>query len=349
MASQQVHCIGWDVGGAHLKAVAIDAQGQVVSVRQLYCPLWKGLHILNNAVDEVLQQFQAHHHAVTMTGELADIFDHRQQGVLSIAQLMAERLSGRVEIFAGKRGFIHADDAEKYYIDVASMNWLASAMCVAENNVTGLFADIGSTTTDLICMQHGQPLLMGCTDLERMQSGALVYSGVIRTPLMALVQKIEFTGKQTYVAAEYFATAADVYTLTGELSGEDNSAETADGEDKSKPSCARRLARMVGCDLQDASMADWMNLAQAFRMAQLKLVEEAMQRQLMQLDNQQEIQMVGAGVGSFLAADIAKRLGVKFQPVSAMIAAENSALKRWAEICFPAYAIATLYRKKQNH
>ena len=34
--------IGWDIGGAHLKAVLLDANGDVLNIKQLPCPLWRG-------------------------------------------------------------------------------------------------------------------------------------------------------------------------------------------------------------------------------------------------------------------------------------------------------------------
>ena len=48
--------IGWDVGGAHLKAVRIDAKGKL-AVMQVYCPLWRGLDALSAAIDQVLTEF----------------------------------------------------------------------------------------------------------------------------------------------------------------------------------------------------------------------------------------------------------------------------------------------------
>ena len=41
--------IGWDIGGAHLKAVLLDANGNVLNIKQLPCPLWRGLHELDSA------------------------------------------------------------------------------------------------------------------------------------------------------------------------------------------------------------------------------------------------------------------------------------------------------------
>jgi uncharacterized hydantoinase/oxoprolinase family protein len=76
----QVNTIGWDVGGAHLKAVIINNDGKIIAVYQQPCPLWKGLDQLRNAVNTVLSGLpdQIYHHAITMTGELVDLFDNRE-------------------------------------------------------------------------------------------------------------------------------------------------------------------------------------------------------------------------------------------------------------------------------
>ena len=47
-------CIGWDVGGAHLKAVLLNNEGVVIAATQVYCPLWRGLRELELAIDNVL-------------------------------------------------------------------------------------------------------------------------------------------------------------------------------------------------------------------------------------------------------------------------------------------------------
>jgi len=61
--------LGWDLGGAHLKAAAVARSGNVLWVRQLPCPLWLGLEQLDRAVASVLEeQPGARWHAVTMTG-----------------------------------------------------------------------------------------------------------------------------------------------------------------------------------------------------------------------------------------------------------------------------------------
>ena len=335
-------CIGWDVGGAHLKAVLLDSECNVLAAKQVYCPLWLGLAQLEAAIGQVLAEFNADQHVVTMTGELADIFSSREQGVSQIVQLLYRSLQGEVRFYAGRRHFVATIKAHEYWTDIASMNWLASVHFVAQNLKAAMFIDIGSTTTDIALIQDGAPMVQGFTDAERMQCDELVYSGVVRTPLMAVAQQIKFGNKMTHVAAEYFATTADVYTLSGELAPDDNAAATADGADKSVISCARRIARMVGCDETDAHISVWQELALQFKLQQVNQIKKAIQNQIKSLTDTGQLNIVGAGAGSFLVAEIAKQLGYPYQAACDFISATNPNLRNLAAVCFPAYAVAYL-------
>src|SRR5690606_522341 len=155
--------------------------------------------------------------------------------------------------------------------DVCSsdLNWHASGAWIARNLEQALFIDIGSTTSDLIILSDGRPRNRGFSDAERMRNDELVYTGVVRTSVMALGQMIDFHGYEYRIAAEHFATTADIYRITGELMETEDMAATADGAEKSVEASMRRLARMLGHDYEDAGDADWVALAQSFRTAQL--------------------------------------------------------------------------------
>jgi len=197
---------------------------------------------------------------------------------------------------------------------------------------------------------------MGFTDAARMQSEELVYTGVIRTPLMAVTQKVKFDNTITSVAAEYFATAADVYRLTGDLQAADDMADTADGKEKMPLASAQRIARMIGHDVVDAPIESWLGLAQEFKLqqlARLKSVALAHISRIADKNRQQSMCIVGAGTGSFLAKEIAQAMNVQYLDVAQLIAPsskntdENSseippATSRWASVCLPAYAVAYL-------
>lgn len=348
----QQHIIGWDIGGAHVKAVLLDAQGHVLDAKQVYCPLWRGLNELESAVDAILFEIQATSHAVTMTGELADIFPDRYTGVLTIAQTMQQKLSAKnpkvaLKFFAGNKGFVSLEKVAEVTADIASMNWLASMCYLAKQLPQAIFIDIGSTTTDIALLSNGKPHVLGYNDAIRMQCDELVYTGVVRTPLMALAQKIPFAGQLVNVAAEHFATTADVYTLTSELAPEDNMADTADGTEKSVVASARRIARMVGWDAHDAPLSAWVGLAHAFKHAQLNLVRQALLSKLSLQQKTEEsaglpLQLVGAGAGEFLISSLAQQLGIPYCSVSDFIHAESSVTKNMAKVCFPAFAVASL-------
>lgn len=334
--------IGWDVGGAHLKAVLRDATGKVLAAKQVYCPLWRGLNELVTAIDDVLLEMQATQHAVTMTGELADIFSNRQAGVVQIAQLAAKKLTGEVRFFAGNAGFVPLNLVEHHAHDIASMNWLASLQYLAQQVKQALFVDIGSTTTDLAILHSHAPQVLGFNDAARLKTDELVYTGVVRTPLMALAQKIPFNGDWVNVAAEHFATTADVYTLTGELPLHDNMSDTADHAEKSVEASARRIARMMGMDATDAPLSAWRQLAYSFKNAQLNQLQLAMLRQISRLQDQQSLQVIGCGAGEFLAAELAQRLGLQYVSVTHYIAADQKEVTNSAAVCFPAFAVAGL-------
>jgi probable H4MPT-linked C1 transfer pathway protein len=333
--------LGWDVGGAHLKAALVDANGLVLRVSQQPCPLWRGLDHLRQAATLIMQGTEDRHicHAITMTGELADIFESREQGVAQLAQVMAEITSPEARIYAGRRGFVSQQAAHDHAAEIASANWHASAAYVGAQVKEALFIDIGSTTADFIPIAQGRPATLGYSDAERLRNEELVYTGVVRTPVMALARQLPLAGAWQCVAAEHFATMADVYRLSGELPAAYDMADTADGREKTPVASARRLARMVGCDLEDATESQWHRLALAVRAQQLTLLETALQRLLSRIELNEKAPLIGAGAGTFLVRELARRAGRNYVDVSQLLPHAHA---DWATICFPAYAVAWL-------
>lgn len=336
--------IGWDVGGAHLKAALLDAQGVARQVVQVPCPLWRGLAQLEQAVEAVLREIPlaSNQHVITMTGELVDIFANRHEGVLSIAKVMCESIEGEVFFFAGQHDLVPPEQVAKHTDDVASANWLASATFVAQALPQALLIDIGSTTSDLVLLSDGKAHPLGLSDAERMRFDELVYTGVVRTPLMALCQKINFKGDMVNIAAEHFATTADVYRLTGELLPQYDMADTADGAGKSELESARRLARMIGHDVEYADMGTWKALAYEFRRVQIARLQEAVERAFLRNIISKDAPLVGAGAGRYLIAAMAKEMGRRFVKIEDLIQATSSQQKQLAGLCLPAYAVAKL-------
>ena len=192
-------------------------------------------------------------------------------------------------------GFVAAREAAERWADVASANWLATANLVARLVPQALLIDAGSTTTDIVVVANGEVHAQGRDDHARLVREELVYTGVVRTPVMAIAQRVLFAGEWVGVMAEYFATMADVYRITGELDPAFDQHRTADGRGKSREESMRRLARMIGCDLEQAPAEEYEHLARWLAHAQRQLVRHACDRQLARglLDSQAPV--VGLG------------------------------------------------------
>jgi probable H4MPT-linked C1 transfer pathway protein len=349
MRPVEVAQVGWDIGGAHVKVAAVDAGGRVVAALQVPCALWRGLDQLESALQQALAALPATaadaRHAATMTGELADLFADRSQGVQQIVETL-QRLCVQtsLRVFAGERGFLDSEQAVQYPADVASANWLATAQLIAGRVGEALLVDIGSTTTDLVAVHNGRVAAAGRSDFDRLVSGELVYSGVVRTPLMAITDAIEFEGLRIPLMAEHFATTADVYRLTGELDERHDQHPSADRAEKTLAGSARRLARMIGRDARERPIAAWQTLAASFRATQVEHIRRAVQQVLLRAAVTPAGVLVAAGSGAFLVPEPARALGRKsiaFARLLELRVEDPAALS----VCAPAVAVALLAQR----
>jgi probable H4MPT-linked C1 transfer pathway protein len=333
--------IGWDIGGAHVKAAALDEEGRVLEVLQVPCPLWQGHEYLDRAIRRILQSLgDARRHAVTMTGEMVDLFESRDEGVMEILGILEDHCpADRVAVFAGTKGFVPFHDARDHVHLIASANWQATATSIARVVPEGLLLDIGSTTTDVIPLKGGKAVMSGISDGERLYTDELVYTGVVRTPLMALACRALFRGFSVGVVAEYFANTADVYRITGQLPDGADQQETPDGGPKTVEASCRRLARMIGMDSADATPADWLDLARFFADAQRERIFEACRRVSKEAGLAEGAPVVGAGVGRFLAPSIAADIGRSSLDFALCVGCAEEA---WVAECAPAVSVAKL-------
>lgn len=344
--------MGWDLGGAHLKVALADGAGRLRRVHQGYTPLWRGLEHLDNAVKAVSADFpvRSARHRLTMTGELVDLFADRNEGVGTLSARMAGHLDGLdLGIYAGPLGFVDAAVASANGRLVASANWHATGALVAQRLATGLLVDIGSTTTDLIPVRDGAVCYRGYTDRERQGTGELVYTGLVRTPVMALAESVPLDGEWVGLAAEHFATTADLYRLTGELPAHADQGETADGRGKSVAESAARLARMVGEDADCHEPAYWRALARYLTGRQLDRIERACARQC-SAGLGDDAPLVGAGIGRPVVRRLAQRLDRPYLDIDSLFdfigGCESHRSSANAGDCAPAAAVALLSVKE---
>ena len=335
--------IGWDIGGAHVKAACIEG-GRVTAVRQLACPLWLGADRLAPVLETVRAAFgAADRHVATMTGELADVFPDRRTGVLAITDALERALpAGSLRLYAGRGGIIDVAAVTRCVEDIASANWHASAALAAEHG-DGLFVDIGSTTTDIIPLRDGAVHARGYTDAERLGCGELVYTGLTRAFVMAMASRAPFAGAWTTLAAEYFASAADVHRILGTLDEAADQMDTADGRTKTVAASQARLARMIGRDAGDAGDADWHGLAMWFAEMQLRQVHDGALLVLSGARLPPDAPVIAAGVGAPIVRRLAERLGRRCVPFASLFGDGTAADGvDWVDGCAPAVAVAML-------
>ncbi len=291
--------IGIDIGGANLKVV--DDAG----VHIHYCPLWEGapLRGLLMGYRDPEGEDEA---AVVMTGELADCFGSKSEGIAHITQAV-------MEVFPGAR--FYGTDARFHQgptRELAAANWLVSADYLRGIYPDAVLVDVGSTTTDIIPL-HDFDSLTGLTDTKRLQQGYLVYTGMLRTPISALLRSVLLNGVDTGTSTEYFAIAADAHLVLGHIRSDQYICDAPDRGEKTPAAAVRRLAHVVCADPWEiGGEAGASRIAYAFWQAQRQLVSDKLER-VRSVHGPGRV--ITAGIGSALFAwelggtDLARSLG----------------------------------------
>ncbi len=292
--------LGLDIGGANLKVAHTRQAG-----RSLPFPLWRTPRKLSEALTQLIAGMPPYDLlAVTMTGELCDCFANKQEGVRSILTSVAE-IAGHtpVRVWTTRGRFLPLEQALRETHCVAAANWLASALLAGSYapEAAALFMDVGSTTTDIVQLGYGKPVTCGLDDVARLKSGELVYTGVRRTPVCALVQ--------TGLAAELFATTLDAYLLLGMIPEDSDDCNTADGRPAAKEYAHARLARMLGGDGDLVSNAETLALAREVMDRQMARIRAGMEMVCGRMSRAPGV-VVLAGSGEFLARAVVDKWGV---------------------------------------
>lgn len=298
-----MNLIGLDIGGANLKAAHVDG---ACATRAF--PLWKTPEGLVAALREVASSLpEGEMFAVTMTGELADCYRTKREGVGAILDAVESLAGARpVQVWSTGGEFVPPEFAREFPLLVAAANWHALASWVGRLVPRGpaLLIDIGSTTTDVIPLRDGRPVPNGLTDLERLQSGELEYSGVARTPLSALAHSVPFRGDRCGLTAEVFATTRDLYLWRGASGERPDDNDTANGRPATRAESRERLARMLCADGTEVGDAELDELCAFFCDVQANRIRGAIDRILARFEEPCR-QVIVSGSGEFLATSLA--------------------------------------------
>jgi probable H4MPT-linked C1 transfer pathway protein len=289
--------IGIDVGGANLKVV--DEAG----VHIHYCPLWE-----QAPITELLRPYNCGRNetaAVVMSGELADCFENKLQGISFIVAAV-QKAFPRSQFYG-----TDADFHDKAVPQLAAANWLASADYLRKRHPSAVLLDIGSTTADIIPLNRFTTLL-GMTDTRRLQAGYLLYTGMLRTNVATLLRSVEISGVPTPVSSEYFAASADVHLVLGHIAPPLYTCDTPDRKEKTNDASLRRLARVVCADLDEIGISGAMQIAEQFWNIQREMICTGV-RKVTGESGAEEIVVAGIGAPIFCeelgGTDLSRELG----------------------------------------
>jgi probable H4MPT-linked C1 transfer pathway protein len=258
-----------------------------------------------------------------------------------VAVAVKELAPARTWLYAGPAGLVTPDETPAQVRHIASANWHASATLVARSRNTALFMDMGSTTTDIVPAAGGKIQARGYTDAERLAAGELVYTGLVRSFIMAVSDRAPFAGAWTLLVNENFANMGDAYRILGMLPEDSDQMTTADGREKTVAASRARLARMIGCDEADADGTGWEMLAQWLAERQMRVVIDGAMLVLSTCALPRDAPVVGAGIGEVVLREAARRLGRDYIAFESLLDVSPQA-RPWASHCAPAAALALL-------
>lgn len=317
---------GFDIGGANtdIAVVDFDSQGNITGIRTdfKYFPMWLKKDELGEALLGLLGDDLENISAVgvCMTAELVDAYKTKKEGVIDIAKKSKESFSVPTG-FIGLNGVLSFEKLIERPDEVAAANWIATAKIASKIEENCIMIDTGSTTTDIIPVKDGSECAKGRSDLERLKTGELVYSGTLRTNVAAIVDKVPLNNESVRVSSELFAIIADVHMVLGNITGEDYTCSTPDGAGKSKEDCMRRISRVICGDLDMLSQQDIENIAAYIYKKQVQKVGEA----LLEVSKRENLaQIVTTGLGmNIIGAKAAEITGLDFTGMDKLLKKEE--------------------------
>ena len=310
--------LGLDIGGANIKSATSDGGCNCHPFA-----IWQNKNGLLQELRQLprLAGIRPDLVALTMTAELADCFERKAEGVEFIIRTVAEAFPDSVlRVWMTSGEFADPGDAIELPQLVAAANWHALATWAGRAVPTGaaLLVDVGSTTTDVIPMLNGIPCPEGFTDLQRLAHSELIYTGVRRTPVCAIVPHVplideshEYASGGTKawtipVAAELFATSLDVHLVNQDISDDPLDRNTADNRPATRKAALNRLAHAVCCDLDEISAAQLEHIAQHISGQQISQIASAIGHRLRYVSDlagtkPETVQLLLSGSGDWMA------------------------------------------------
>ncbi|MDR2966547.1 MAG: H4MPT-linked C1 transfer pathway protein [Methanobacteriaceae archaeon] len=337
---------GFDIGGANtdLAIVDFDKKGEITNINTdfKYFPMWSNKkdlgEILLNLIDNNRFSNSIDAVGISMTAELVDAYNTKKEGVLEIAKEVKNNFDIPL-VFIGINGALSYEELKKNPLDVAAANWIATSQIAGKLAKNCIFVDTGSTTTDIIPIKNGCECAKGRSDMMRLATGELVYTGLLRTNISTFVDEIYLDGNNYKIASELFAISADVYNVLGKITMGEYSCETPDGSGKSIEESKRRISRVLCADLDMLSSKDINKICNEIYKKQIQQIMEGLEK----VSKRENLDLViSTGLGKdILATSAAQNLNLNVKSMNEFLTDEEC-------IVAPAIGTAILVEKYLN-
>jgi probable H4MPT-linked C1 transfer pathway protein len=315
-----VTVIGWDIGGANIKAAFLSTKnGYVGGIKTAikYFPVWKDpgklANVLSTLKEKVSSRVKLDCIGLTMTAELSDAYQTKREGVNHVLDCATQAFAGVpvfvLDVDATLRSM---DDAKSEPLRVAAANWAATGWLLAQLIKTCVIIDVGSTSTSIIPVIDGCVSAAAKTDLEKLIIGELVYTGSLRTNVAAILTSFPLRDGSARVSSELFAQSGDAHLVLGNITENEYTTETADGRGKTRTEAMARLARVVCADIEMLTEQEILQIARYVHDRQVEQVVEGLSRVYSRVKSltTAKIPVVITGLGKdFIAKNAAQRIG----------------------------------------
>jgi len=299
--------MGWDIGGANTKYCALNDNTIDCKIKSF--ELWRTTKEIQKFVSETHKKFSNKYNiinAISMSGETCDIFPTRDLGVKKILSFFNNQRSDNY-VFSKNEKFIKINKNISSGL-IASMNWLAAATYLKSYNKNIIGIDLGSTTTDILLIKDNQIINKRKNDFTGLTSSELMYTGCLRTPISAIVNKIKIRNKVYNIIPENFASIADIYNVLSVILSKNNYTNSSDNRPKTYYYSMRRLSRIFGFDYSKPYENTILSLSKKIMSIHLSQIDYIINYHIKdKYPKIKGLKIIGMGVGRELIRIISKK------------------------------------------
>ena len=335
----KIQYLGLDIGGAHIKVVGLNKTRQIVLVEYLKFYFWDKskdfltfIKQINKYIDEKTLI------GITMTAELCDSFKTRKQGFNTLLSYCKNLKNDFFFYSLGKSYFVK----KAKYKNVISMNWHAIGSYVSHEVSNCIIIDFGSTTTDLICVKNNKIRNVHFDDFSRLNNSELLYSGLVRTPIFSITNKVKIDDKTFNIIPEIFSNMADIYRISNLLELYHDIDDTSDLRSKSYINSLCRVSRNLGIDY-DTSLEDFIiQISKNIVRKQLASINKSIDILRKKYNLEPEHPIITSGIGKDILIKLLKPKKCRLLPFDNLISSGSDKLRTMAALHAPAFSVAHL-------